>query len=152
MNYEIGSTATYREILITALGAIPRPIYPTIPPVGLQLMQRFPTISFSEYSTDGTGWRAFGRIKETVDSWDFIDPIVDNLFVILDRVGYQIESREAIKQALLMGEKVYLFVRRNLVLREMIVLYPVPLNEIMFSEPNVVARASKLYPYCGLEF
>lgn len=151
MNYEVGSAASYREILISPLGAIPRPVHQCIPPHGLKLMEAFPVSPFFPGVNDGTGWRAFGRVDKGYDEWDFIIPVIDNLFNLLERKGYQIEEREAIKMNLLHCERVYLFVRRHLILREMIVLYPVSLNEIFHVSKESSNCYEVIYPNTALD-
>ena len=146
MSYEIGSAASYREFLISGIGIIPRTVHEFIPPPGLKLMELFPVNPFFPTAQDGTGWRAFGRRNFDYEEWDLLGPLIDNLFNILEKKGYQIECRETVKLNLLHGERVYLFLRRHLILREMIVLYPVGLSEIFYVKNNQALCSDVLYP------
>ena len=152
MNFEVGSAAAYREIFISAMGAIPRPVEQYIPERGLMLMRMFPPIPFSANSLDGTGWRSFGRIRRDLEDYVALPFVIDNLFRILTSNGYQIDCQEEIKLSLMNNERVYLFVRRNMILREMIVLYPVALSRILFSRTEKYVSNNLLYPNVELNF
>jgi hypothetical protein len=139
MNFEIGSAASYREFIISPLGSHLRRFEPFIPQNMLPYLN-FSIFAVHDVKSDYTGWAVIGQSKNPLTSKDAILLPVMCLFQNLDISGYVIPDYKVIYEQLRHGKVVCLFLRKNLVLREMIILYTASRQDMLYPKGWLLSK------------
>lgn len=139
MNFEVGSTASYREFIISPLGSHLRRFEPFIPQNMLPYLN-FSIFAVHDVKSDYTGWAVIGQSKNPLTSKDAILLPVMCLFQNLDISGYVIPDYKVIYEQLRHGKVVCLFLRKNLVLREMIILYTASRQDMLYPKGWLLSK------------
>lgn len=131
MNFELGSAASYREFIVSPLGSHLRRFKPHIPQSMIHYLN-FPIFAIHDVKSDYTGWAVIGQSQNPLSSKDGILLSVISLFQSLDNSGYTVPDYKIIYEHLRHGKVICLFLRKNFVLREMIILYTAPCQDMLY--------------------
>lgn len=151
MNFEVGSAASYREFIISPLGAHSRRFKEAIPQEAMRYFN-YPFFPIVDGRNDYTGWAVIGQTEHSLDASDSLHMATQCLLHSLLISGWEIPNYELIYEQLQKGMVVCLFLRKHFTLREMIILYPASRMDVLYPRTRGYWEQGILSEYYNLEF
>lgn len=151
MNFEVGSAASYREFVISPLGAHSRRLEEAIPQEAISYLN-YPFYPIVEGRNDYTGWAVIGQSKHSLKLGGELGIPLTLLFQNLAALGWEVPESNPILSYLQMGNVICLFLRKHFTLREMIILYPASSMDIIYPLSRGYWLSHLFNSYRNLEF
>lgn len=151
MNFEVGSAASYREFVITPLGAHSRRLEQAIP-LEAKSYLNYPFYPIVDGRNDYTGWGIIGQTRHSLRIGEELEIPLTLLFQNLASLGWEVPDPNLILGYLQMGNVICLFLRKHFTLREMVILYPASSMDDIYPQARGYWLGQLFSKHYNLEF